>query len=162
MSARTLSVLFVCLGNICRSPTADAVFRAQVAAAGLAARIRVDSCGTGNYHSGEAPDPRATAAAARRGYDLSTLRARQFAADDFRRFDYILAMDAANLAALRPLRPGDFGGHLGLFLAFAADCGRHGVPDPYFGGDSGFEDVLDLVEAAGEGLLGELRRELRR
>ncbi|MHA7815195.1 MAG: low molecular weight protein-tyrosine-phosphatase [Pseudohaliea sp.] len=149
-------VLFVCLGNICRSPTADAVFREQVARAGLAGRVRIDSCGTAGYHVGEPPDARATAAAARRGYDLSPLRARQFAPVDFERFDYILAMDESNLAHLEALRPAEYRGRLDLFLALAPALGRREVPDPYYGGERGFEEVLDLVEGAGEALLAEL------
>jgi len=160
MSGET-SVLFVCLGNICRSPTADAVFRAQVARAGLAGRVHIDSCGTAGYHIGEAPDVRATAAAARRGYDLSPLRARQFDPADFGRFDYILAMDESNLAHLEARCPADYRGRLDLFLALAPALGRREVPDPYYGGERGFEEVLDLVEGAGEALLAELARARR-
>ena len=156
------SVLFVCLGNICRSPTADAVFRVQVARAGLAEQVLVDSCGTAAYHVGEAPDARATAAAARRGYDLSPLRARQFKPRDFERFDIILAMDESNLVHLESRRPVGYGGRLGLFLDLAPEVGRREVPDPYHGGDRGFEEVLDLVETAGERLLAELGGALRR
>jgi protein-tyrosine phosphatase len=159
--SRETSVLFVCLGNICRSPTADAVFRAQVARAGLADRVQVDSCGTAAYHVGEAPDSRATAAAGRRGYDLSPLRARQFDPADFGRFDYILAMDESNLAHLETRRPADYPGRLDLFLALAPALGRREVPDPYYGGERGFEEVLDLVEAAGEALLAELAGDRR-
>ncbi|MEQ8263398.1 low molecular weight protein-tyrosine-phosphatase [Pseudohaliea sp.] len=155
MSGET-GVLFVCLGNICRSPTADAVFREQVARAGLAGRVRIDSCGTAGYHVGEPPDARATAAAARRGYDLSPLRARQFDPADFERFDYILAMDESNLAHLEARRPEGYRGRLDLFLALAPALGRREVPDPYYGGERGFEEVLDLVEQAGEALLAEL------
>jgi protein-tyrosine phosphatase len=162
MSKQDLSVLFVCLGNVCRSPTAEAVFRTQLGAAGLDERVHVDSCGTAGYHIGEPADRRAMLAAARRGYDLSPLRGRQFDAGDFERFDYILAMDEANLAQLEALRPAAFPGHLGLFLAFAPDSGRREVPDPYYGGEDGFEEVLRLVEAAGDGLLDSLHRELRR
>lgn len=153
----TVRVLFVCLGNICRSPTAHGVFQHKVSAAGLTDRISVDSAGTGAWHVGNAPDPRASDAAAGRGYDLSSLRARQVAAADFNRFDYILAMDNDNLCNLEALRPGDYSGSLGLFLAFAdgADCLE--VPDPYYGGSGGFETVLDLVEAASDGLLDHIR-----
>ena len=154
-------VLFVCLGNICRSPTADAVFRAQVARAGLRDAVQVDSCGTAAYHVGEAPDARASAAAARRGYDLSSLRARQFEVGDFERFDYILPMDESNLAHLAARRPAVYRGHLGLFLELAPELGRREVPDPYYGGERGFEEVLDLVETAGERLLAELGGVLR-
>ncbi len=146
-------VLFVCLGNICRSPTAHGVFQSLLDVHPLADEVEVDSCGTGAWHVGEAPDKRAVAEAARRGYRLDHLRARQVAADDFRRFDYILAMDDENLANLRILCPDDFRGHLGLFLDFAQGAGRRDVPDPYYGGASGFTEVLDLVEDASRGLL---------
>lgn len=149
-------VLFCCLGNICRSPTAHGVFAAMVVERGLADVIQVDSCGTGGWHVGEPPDRRAAAAAARRGYDLSSLRARQLAPEDFERFDYILAMDRSNLADIRAMTPKAFSGHLGLFLDFAGDPGEREVPDPYYGGDAGFTHVLDLIEAASEGLLREI------
>lgn len=152
----TEAVLFVCLGNICRSPTAEAVFRERVARAGLARSIRVDSAGTGDWHVGEPPDRRAIAHAARRGYDLAPLRARQVSPEDFRRFGWILAMDEANLRNLRALQPDGFGGHLGLFLDFAPQLRVREVPDPYYGGVDGFERVLDLIEAASEGLLEKL------
>lgn len=151
-----VSVLFVCLGNICRSPTAHGVFLALAKKRGLHEQLHVDSCGTGGWHIGESPDARATAEAARRGYDLTPLRARQVAHDDFDAFDYILAMDEQNLADLEQMRPPHFDGHLGLFLDFAPAAGRREVPDPYYGGASGFTDVLDLVEAASEGLLDEI------
>lgn len=154
--SRATSVLFVCLGNICRSPTAHGVFLDQAARAGLAGRVQIDSCGTAGYHVGEPPDARATAAAARRGYDLSPLRARQFDPGDFERFDYILAMDESNLAHLEARRPADYRGRLDLFLALAPALGRREVPDPYYGSEGGFEEVLDLVEGAGEALLAEL------
>lgn len=149
-------VLFVCLGNICRSPTAHGVFQSMVDDRGLTDFIEVDSCGTGGWHVGEAPDRRATAKAAKRGYDLSSLRARQVQAADFARFDYILAMDLKNLAALRDMHPGTFAGHLGLLLDFAENIELREVPDPYYGGANGFNHVLDLVEWASEGLLQEI------
>ncbi|WP_027856985.1 low molecular weight protein-tyrosine-phosphatase [Marinobacterium jannaschii] len=151
------SVLFVCLGNICRSPTAHGVFQALVERQGLRDQIRVDSAGTGAWHAGESPDSRATQAAARRGYDLSQQVARQVVAADFDQFDYILAMDQANLAHLRQMKPEAYSGYLGLFLDFA-DCSESEVPDPYYGGGQGFEQVLDLVESASEGLLDAIRR----
>lgn len=154
-------VLFVCLGNICRSPTAEAVFRARVARAGLERRIHVDSAGTGDWHVGHPPDRRAVVHAARRGYDLAPLRARQIARDDFRRFGWILAMDQANLRDLAALRPPDFDGHLGLLLDMAPTLGVREVPDPYYGGVDGFEKVLDLVEEASERLLERVGRGLR-
>lgn len=150
-------VLFVCLGNICRSPTAHGVFAALVERDGLAASIEVDSCGTGGWHAGEPADRRATREAGARGYDLRPLRARQLRADDFRRFDYILAMDASNLADLQAACPADCSARLGLFLEFAPGRREREVPDPYYGGDEGFAHVLDLVEEASEGLLREIR-----
>lgn len=155
------AVLFVCLGNICRSPTAEAVFRERAARAGLGDRILVDSAGTGSWHVGHPPDRRAIAHAARRGYDLSPLRARQVTREDFRRFGWILAMDEDNLRDVAALRPDAFAGHLGLVLDFAPSLGVRKVPDPYYGGVDGFERVLDLLEEASEGLLAEVGRGLR-
>lgn len=146
-------VLFVCMGNICRSPTAEGVFKHLVAQQGLAERIGTDSAGTHDYHIGEPPDTRSQAAAKRRGYDLSALRARQVAPDDFSVFDYVLAMDEVNLAALRRLCPEQYRDRVKLFLEFAPEAGRRDVPDPYYGGAQGFEEVLDLVELAAQGLL---------
>jgi protein-tyrosine phosphatase len=154
------SVLFVCLGNICRSPTAHGVFSHQVAEAGLSGKIVVDSAGTGAWHVGEPPDARAAAAALLRGYDLSPLRARQVTPSDFGRFDYILAMDRGNLSHLEALCPEGYTGQLGLFLDFHPASPIKEVPDPYYGGDEGFEEVLDLVERAGEGLLRALEPSL--
>ncbi len=154
----SVGVLFVCLGNICRSPTAHGVFQSQVAEQGLADAIEVDSCGTGGWHVGHAPDRRAAAAARNRGYDLDGLRARQVSASDFQRFDYILAMDQMNLADLEAMRPNAFDGPLGLFLDFAPGVRTVEVPDPYYGGEDGFSEVLDLVEAASNGLLEEICR----
>jgi protein-tyrosine phosphatase len=155
--ART-RVLFVCLGNICRSPTAHAVFESLLAQRGLSSVVEVDSCGTGDWHVGHPPDRRATVEAGKRGYDLTPLRARQVRPDDFRRFHYILAMDRMNLAELQDLCPDDFRGHLSLFLPFAGEGDIDEVPDPYYGGDEGFTRVLDLVERASEGLLREISR----
>lgn len=152
----TIGVLFVCLGNICRSPTAHGVFENLVFDRGLAQAITVDSCGTGDWHVGQAPDRRAALEARRRGYGLDHLRARQVVPADFERFDYILAMDRMNLADLQAMRPGGFDGHLGLFLEFAPGVNVAEVPDPYYGVDDGFSLVLDLVEAASEGLLEEI------
>ena len=154
-----ISVLFVCMGNICRSPTAEAVFRACVENAGLSGQIRIDSAGTHDYHIGDPPDTRAMRAARQRGYDMSALRGRQVGMEDFARFDYVLAMDRNNLAILQRLRPSDAAGHLGLFLEFASRHSQREVPDPYYGGADGFERVLDMVEDAAEGLLQHIRKQ---
>ena len=153
---KSVRVLFCCLGNICRSPTAHGVFESLVRARGLESRILVDSCGTGDWHIGHPPDKRSAQAAALRGYDLSHLRARQVRREDFDEFDYILAMDRANLEDLLDLRPAHFAGDLRLFLAYAPELGVEEVPDPYYGGSDGFGHVLDLIEAASEGLLQEI------
>ncbi|WP_370599777.1 low molecular weight protein-tyrosine-phosphatase [Pseudomonas nitroreducens] len=154
-----MKVLFVCLGNICRSPTAEGVFRHKVREAGLEDRIEIDSAGTGDWHVGKAPDARTRAAALRRGYDLSSLRARQVSAADFSRYDLILAMDHANLRDLERLRAGTGTAELDLFLR-RFDLEIDEVPDPYYGGDDGFEQVLDLVEQACDGLFMEVKRRL--
>ena len=152
-----IRVLFVCLGNICRSPTAEGVFRALVAREGLAHAIATDSAGTADYHIGEPPDPRSRAAALKRGVDISDLRGRQVARDDFVRFHYVLAMDRSNYNSLARLCPTDARDRLRLFLEFATDAGLDEVPDPYYGGGDGFEHVLDLAEAASAGLLAHIR-----
>lgn len=151
-------VLFVCLGNICRSPTADGIFRNLVAQANLDQKILVDSAGTGDWHIGKAPDARTVAAARNRGYDLSVLRARQVNKNDFAEFDYVLAMDNSNLKDLQRMKPFDYKGHLGLFLEFGSRGDYLEVPDPYYGGKEGFELVLDLVEDAAQGLLNHIRQ----
>ena len=143
-------VLFVCLGNICRSPTAEGVMRALVAEAGLQDGIEVDSAGTGAWHAGSAPDPRSTAAAAVRGIRLEGA-ARQVTDEDFETFDLIVAMDSENLRELRRRAPAGTGGKIRLL------CGDADVPDPYYGGERGFDDVLDQVDAACRALLDELR-----
>jgi protein-tyrosine phosphatase len=152
-------VLFVCMGNICRSPTAEAVFRQYVEQAGLSEEIFIDSAGTHDYHVGEVPDRRARQAASQRGYGMAGLRGRQVGPEDFSRFDYVLAMDHSNLANLERLRPADAQGHLGLFLDFARSHREREVPDPYYGGEDGFERVLNMVEDAAEGLLNHLRKQ---
>jgi protein-tyrosine phosphatase len=154
---KRVGVIFVCMGNICRSPTAEAVFRDYVEKAGLLESIHIDSAGTHNYHIGDPPDARTQHAARRRGYDMSKLRGRQVESEDFLRFDYVLAMDEANLANLKLLRPDDAQSHLGLFLEFAERHREREVPDPYFGGADGFERVLDMVEDAANGLLKHIR-----
>lgn len=152
-----VSICFVCLGNICRSPTAEGVMRYQVDAAGLADRIAIDSAGTGDWHVGEPPDTRAQAAARMRGYDLSALRARQVSAADFERFDLLLAMDEANFAELRRRCPPEHRDKVRLLMEFAPGAAEVEVADPYFGGAQGFEQVLDQVERACAGLLDTLR-----
>lgn len=147
------------MGNICRSPTAEAVFRHLVVAEGLAERIETDSAGTHDYHIGAPPDSRSQAAAAQRGFDLSPLRARQVRVEDFADYDYVLAMDEANRVALRKLCPTQYRERVKLFLEFAPEAGRREIPDPYYGGAKGFEEVLDLVEDAARGLLEHIRAE---
>ncbi|MBK9160325.1 MAG: low molecular weight phosphotyrosine protein phosphatase [Nitrosomonadales bacterium] len=154
---KKVSVVFVCMGNICRSPTAEAVFRQYVENAGLSGNILIDSAGTHDYHIGEPPDRRTQRAAQQRGYDMGGLRGRQVAEDDFRRFDYVLAMDRANLAILQRIAPPDSGTQTRLFLEFARHHAEREVPDPYYGGADGFERVLDMVEDAAEGLLQHIR-----
>jgi protein-tyrosine phosphatase len=151
-------VLFVCMGNICRSPTAEAVFRHYVDNAGLSEKILIDSAGTHDYHVGDKPDSRAQRAAQQRGYDMSKLRGRQVEEEDFRRFDYVLAMDRANLGMLQRISPPDSVTRARLFLEFARHHSEREVPDPYYGGGDGFERVLDMVEDAAQGLLEEIRQ----
>lgn len=153
-----MRILFVCLGNICRSPTAEVVFRAVAAREAPEMALEIASAGTAAYHVGELPDRRTRQAAARRGYDLSRLRARVVDPGDFERFDLILAMDRENLRALERRAPAHARERLRLFLEFAPEAGISEVPDPYYGGPNGFEDVLDLIEAASRGLLEHLRR----
>lgn len=151
-----MRILFVCLGNICRSPTAEGVLRFKLQAAGLSRQVEVDSAGTADWHAGKAPDARTQAAARRRGYALEDLQARQVCVDDFHRFDLILAMDQNNLSDLQRLRPANAPADLDLFLR-RYDLALDEVPDPYYGGESGFEQVLDLIEQACDGLLQEIR-----
>lgn len=153
-----VKVLFVCLGNICRSPMAEGVFRDLVARAGLSEQIHIDSAGTHAYHVGEPPDPRAQEAARRRGVDISGLQGRQAVRRDFEVFDYILAMDRENHANLLAICPRGQEHKLRLFLEFAPGRPEQEVPDPYYGGAHGFERVLDMVEEAGRGLLDDIRR----
>jgi protein-tyrosine phosphatase len=153
-------ILFVCMGNICRSPTAEGVTRTLAERGGLAAGFEFDSAGTHGYHIGKAPDARATKAAAARGYDLSSLKARRVDSADFARFDRILAMDRDNLELLRQACPPEHHGKLGLFLEFASRNDEDEVPDPYYGGSEGFEHVLDLIEDAARGLLNHTAKRL--
>ena len=156
---KKVSVLFVCMGNICRSPTAHGVFEHLVADEGLQALIRVDSAGTHAYHVGEPPDRRAQVTARERGIDLSRQRARQAVARDFEEFDYVVAMDLDNHDLLSELCPPGHQGKLHLFMDFAEAPLSREVPDPYYGGAQGFERVFDMVEEAALGLLEAIRRE---
>lgn len=155
-----ISVLFVCMGNICRSPTAEGVFRHLVTDSGLDEHVHIDSAGTHAYHVGEPPDRRARAAAERRGISLEDIQARRVQPDDFERFSYIIAMDQDNLAILEEQSEGAHREKLRLFLEFSSGPEKE-VPDPYYGGATGFERVLDLVEDAGRGLLEELRGKMK-
>ena len=161
-TALTTGVLFVCMGNICRSPTAEEVFRAAATRAGLRERLHIDSAGTHDYHVGQPPDHRAIAAARARGYDIAALRARQVDPEDFARFHWILAMDQGNLRVLTEMRPRGYQGHLGLFLDLAPELGAREVPDPYYGSTEGFDRVLDLSESASNALVARLQRALTR
>jgi len=154
------AVLFVCTGNICRSPIAEAVFRKLVEQAGLSDRVTIDSAGIGDSQIGQPPDPRALAAVSRRGYAMPRRRARQVAQRDFERFDWILAMDKGHLRELELMRPLMYAGRLELFLGMADDVDRDDVPDPYFGGSQEFERVIDLAEQAGKGLLAVIRKHI--
>jgi len=158
MSIRA-SVLFVCLGNICRSPTAEGVFRKLIEKAGLEGQIHIDSCGTSNWHIGKGPDPRSVEAAGRRGIDISALKARQFTEVDLDTFDYVVVMDRQNLADVKDIWHQNGGTEPTLFLEYGqSDLVE--VPDPYFGGEDGFERVLDLIQDAGEGLLRDIQERM--
>ena len=151
-----MRVLFVCVGNICRSPTAEGVFRKKLLDRNLGSRIELDSAGTHGYHVGEAPDQRAQAAARRRGYDLSTIRSRQVVIEDFDYYDLILAMDRNCLESLLQLCPPDRQSRVTLFMRFAKNFERDEVPDPYYGLGEGFDLVLDMIEDASLGLIENL------
>jgi protein-tyrosine phosphatase len=151
-----ISVLFVCMGNICRSPTAEGVFNHLVKAQGTEDRFHLDSAGTHAYHVGETPDARSQQMAESRGVDLSYIRARKFTADDFDTFDYILAMDTDNYDILMDACPNDLQHKVKLFLEYAPEHPERNVPDPYYGGQRGFERVFDLVEAASQGFHNEV------
>ena len=159
MSGKKFGVLFVCTGNICRSPTAEAIFRKLAADAGMAEAVVADSAGTHGYHVGEPPDTRAQKAAAKRGYDLSGLRARRIEDADFRRFDLLLAMDQDHYAILARSGGSSAGRKLKLMMSYAQRFKERDVPDPYYGGPQGFERVLDLLEDAASGLLKSLRKD---
>jgi protein-tyrosine phosphatase len=152
-----VKVLFVCTGNICRSPTAHGVFRALVDRASLSGRIGVDSAGTHAYHVGEPPDRRSTEVAQQRGFEMKDLRARQVVMSDFRDFDLLLAMDRGHMQILRDNCPPDAEGRLAMFLSFAPQLNLLDVPDPYYGGHDGFEKVLNMIEAGAAGLLAHIR-----
>jgi protein-tyrosine phosphatase len=157
-----IKVLFVCSGNICRSPTAEAVFRRHVEDAGLQRLILVRSAGTLDYHAGSAPDPRAQDAGKRRNYDLSRVRARQLRLQDFLEFDHLLAMDRGHLTTMRGASPPEHRHKIRLFLDYAPHLAEREVPDPYYGTAQGFELVLDLIEEASRGLLAKILAELPR
>lgn len=155
-----LRVLVVCMGNICRSPSAEGVLRAKLQRAGLGQRVLVDSAGTHGYHAGEPPDPRAVRHAAQRGYDIAALRARPVDPADYAQFDLLLCMDEANLSWLRRHAPPESRAASELLVAHARLAGVDEVPDPYFGSAAGFERVLDILERAAEALVVRWRVEL--
>jgi len=158
---RKISVLFVCMGNICRSPTAEGVFRHVVKQAGMQDQIRIDSAGTHAYHIGESPDKRSQAVAKKNGVDLSTQIARKVQASDFDKFDYILAMDRSNLEDLKRLALNqEQKDKISLFMDYADNWDNTEVPDPYYGGSNGFQNVFDMVKSASEGLLKEIKESL--
>jgi protein-tyrosine phosphatase len=157
----SLRVLMVCMGNVCRSPIAEGVLRAKLHAAGLGAQVLVDSAGTHGYHTQEPPDARSIRIAAQRGYDIAGQRARPVVPEDFSRFDLLLAMDSSNLAWLQKRKPEDTQPRIELLLSHSLSrSGLTDVPDPYYGADTGFEVVMDLVEDACDGLVAQLRGEL--
>ena len=149
------AVLFVCLGNICRSPTAEAVFRHKAAAAGL--DVTIDSAGTHGYHIGSAPDKRSQSAGIAKGYKFDGIACRKVAHEDFDKYDYILAMDKSNLANLQKVSDSAYHPKIKLFLSFA-NSDHQEVPDPYYGGKKGFELVLDLIEQASDGLIEDIKK----
>jgi protein-tyrosine phosphatase len=158
-TGQQISVLFVCLGNICRSPMAEGVFRQVVADAGLSHRFHIDSTGTGSWHVGRPPDIRAQQALGLRGIDISPLRARQVTRDDFKSFDLVLAMDRSNYDRLMTLAPDVYEPNIRLFMKYAPEMGICEIPDPFFGGPEGFDYVLNLIEVASRGLLASLMKE---
>lgn len=156
----TVKILFVCMGNICRSPAAEGVFRKMVQDAGLQQRIEIDSCGTINYHEGSAADPRMSAAALKRGYSLDST-ARQIRPSDLKTYDKILVADDSNMASVGNLDPGNnFAGKIGKITDYHDDDSIREVPDPYYGGDAGFENVMDILETCCGNLLEELKHDL--
>jgi protein-tyrosine phosphatase len=153
-----IRVLFVCMGNICRSPTAEAVFRHAVIEARLNEAIECDSAGTHGYHIGDPPDRRSQQAALRRGYDMSELRGRKVGRNDFEQFDHVVAMDRKNLSLLEELCPAKYAHKLALFCDFHEKYAGREVPDPYYGGPQGFEEVLDMIEAVSISIVARLRQ----
>ena len=151
----TPKILFVCLGNICRSPTAEAVFKQRALQAGL--KVMIESAGTSGWHIGEPPDPRAVEHGEKQGYDFTGMTGQKVSKNDFSRFEYILAMDSENLSNLRSICPNGYSGHLSRFLDFAPNLDDKNVPDPYYGGTDGFEQVIDLIERASDGLIAHLK-----
>lgn len=152
-------ILFVCMGNICRSPTAEGVFRDKVKAAGLSSQVQIDSAGTHDYHIGSPPDRRAQQAALGRGYDLSDLRGRQVNTRDFEEFDFVLAMDQDNMTSLQQNCPTHLRHKIRRLLSFSRQYHNHDVPDPYYGDGDGFQRVLDMVEDASEGLIEAIKHD---
>ena len=161
MKKHDIAVLFVCLGNICRSPTAEGIFRRKVEDAGLSHSLLIDSCGTGHWHIGKPPDERAIRYAATQGLDLSGLRARQLSPEDYTRFDYVMAMDQRNLATINERAPERVTAHIGLLLDADPQATVREVPDPYFGGEEGFRRVYALVDHACDCLLADIRTRLK-
>lgn len=157
MGVNMINVLFVCMGNICRSPLAHGLFEDLVNKEGFSDRIKVDSAGTHAYHVGEPPDPRSVQTAQRHGIDLSTQRARRVALHDFEKFDFILAMDRDNYRILINSAPAEHQHKIRLFLEFAPQRSEEEVPDPYYGGPDGFDRVYEMVEAAASGLMADIR-----
>jgi protein-tyrosine phosphatase len=162
LSQKTVKVLFVCMGNICRSPTAEGVFRKLVVEAGLSQQIEIASAGTHAYHVGQPPDPRSQEAAYRRGIDLSALRGRHATREHIERFDYVLAMDIENYEHLLDICPDGCEDKIQLFLEYAPNRPEREVPDPYFGGTAGFDRVLDMIEEASLGLLDDIRKRMEK
>ncbi len=154
-----IKVLFVCTGNICRSPTADGVFRKMVEEAGLSGRISVDSCGLSAYHVGELPDPRSREMAQSRGYDLSDIRSRKIKPSDYEQFDYVLAMDDGHLRDMRRQASSTHQTKIELFLDYHPQRTGQSVPDPYYGGANGFEHVFDMIEETSNSLLAHIRNQ---
>lgn len=154
----SIKVLFVCLGNICRSPTAHAIFEQKIHAEGLSEQVIVDSAGTGSWHVGSPPDRRTCEVATKHGYAMDHLRARQVSDNDFNGFDYIFAMDKSNLSDLQDICPDNYPGTLALFLPFCGASLMEEVPDPYYGGNGGFERVLSVIERSADKLIGMIKQ----